>query len=174
MKWSYGRMHLSSSRRSHAGRDATASSPRLRWLQRTWHLFVSRGGRTTRRRCSAPVECKERGWTHVRLIPLTEGSGVDLGDGTLDEGVRPDQLVVRGVVHLDTQQHPSSAKPTPQSTGKVPAGRRTTPMIRVLRVVDSEPQAKLPESRRSARYFRLPPRTRTVWTRLAPSLVRAG
>ena len=46
-------------------------------------------------------------------------------------------------------------------------------MTRVLRVTDSEPQAKLPASRRSARYLVCPPRTRTVWMRLAPSLVDA-
>lgn len=50
----------------------------------------------------------------------------------------------------------------------------TTPMIRVFLVTDSLPHAKLPESRRRARYFRLPPRTRTVWIRLGPSLVLAG
>jgi hypothetical protein len=52
--------------------------------------------------------------------------------------------------------------------------RLTTPMIRVFLVVCSEAQAKFPESRRRARYLRLPPRTRTVWMRFAPSLVLAG
>lgn len=33
----------------------------------------------------------------------------------------------------------------------------------------SEPQEKLPTSRRSARYFLFPPRTLTVWMRLGPS-----
>lgn len=47
-------------------------------------------------------------------------------------------------------------------------------MMRVLRVQPSEPQAKLPESRRSALYLELPPRVRTVWTRLWPILVLAG
>jgi hypothetical protein len=51
---------------------------------------------------------------------------------------------------------------------------RTTLMIRVFLVTFSEPHAKLPVSRRSARYLCPPPRTRTVWIRFAPSLVPAG
>ena len=47
-------------------------------------------------------------------------------------------------------------------------------MILVFRVTDSEPHAKLPESRRSARNFWFPPRVRTVWMRFAPSFVFAG
>lgn len=35
----------------------------------------------------------------VCLVPLTEGSGIDLDDGGLGEGVGTDELVVRGVVH---------------------------------------------------------------------------
>lgn len=46
-------------------------------------------------------------------------------------------------------------------------------MTRVLRVQPSEPQAKLPESRRRARYLWLPPRVRTVWMRLGPIRVLA-
>lgn len=38
--------------------------------------------------------------TYVSLVPLAEGGRIDLDDGVLDEGVRPDKLVVRGVVHL--------------------------------------------------------------------------
>lgn len=56
-------------------------------------------------------------------------------------------------------------------------GRRqtlTTSMILVFLVQCSEPQAKLPLSNRMARYLVLPPRTRTSWIRLAPSLVMAG
>ena len=34
------------------------------------------------------------------LIPLPERSSVDLDNGTLDEGVRSDKLVVRSVVNL--------------------------------------------------------------------------
>lgn len=52
-------------------------------------------------------------------------------------------------------------------------GWKATPMRRVLRVQPSEPQAKLPESRRSALYLWLPPRVRTVWMRLAPIRVLA-
>lgn len=47
-------------------------------------------------------------------------------------------------------------------------------MIRVLRVQPSDAQAKLPESRRSARYLRLPPRVRTMWMRFGPIRVFAG
>lgn len=47
-------------------------------------------------------------------------------------------------------------------------------MTRVLRVMPSDAHAKLPESRRSARYLWLPPRVRTVWIRLGPILVLAS
>lgn len=47
-------------------------------------------------------------------------------------------------------------------------------MMRVLRVQPSEPQAKLPESRRRALYLWLPPRVRMVWMRLAPIRVLAA
>lgn len=47
-------------------------------------------------------------------------------------------------------------------------------MMRVLRVQPSEPQAKLPLSRRRALYLWLPPRVRIVWMRLAPIRVLAG
>lgn len=51
----------------------------------------------------------------------------------------------------------------------------TTWRRRVLRVTCSEPQAKLPVSRRRARYLTLPPRVRTEWTRFdESSLVMAG
>lgn len=53
-------------------------------------------------------------------------------------------------------------------------GWYATAMTRVLRVVPSEAHAKLPESRRRARYLWLPPRVRTVWMRLAPIRVCAG
>lgn len=36
----------------------------------------------------------------MRLIPLTEGSGINLDDGTLDKGVGTDKLVVGCVVYL--------------------------------------------------------------------------
>jgi hypothetical protein len=38
----------------------------------------------------------------VRFVPLTERGGVDLDDRALDEGVCPDELVVRRVVDLNT------------------------------------------------------------------------
>ena len=47
-------------------------------------------------------------------------------------------------------------------------------MTRVFLAMPSDPQEKLPISRRSARYFLLPPRVRTVWIRLAPSFVIAA
>uniref|UniRef100_A0A182KID7 Uncharacterized protein n=1 Tax=Anopheles christyi TaxID=43041 RepID=A0A182KID7_9DIPT len=50
----------------------------------------------------------------------------------------------------------------------------TTSMIRDLRAIPSDPQAKLPESRRRARNFLLPPRVRTKWTRVPPILVLAA
>jgi hypothetical protein len=37
--------------------------------------------------------------THVSFIPLPEGSGIDLDDGSLDEGVRAHEFVVRGVIY---------------------------------------------------------------------------
>jgi hypothetical protein len=36
--------------------------------------------------------------TVVRFVPLTEGSGIDLDNGTLDEGLGADKFVVGGVV----------------------------------------------------------------------------
>merc|ERR1719410_3266192 len=50
----------------------------------------------------------------------------------------------------------------------------TTSMILVLREMPSEPQEKLPWSRRRARYFLLPPRTRRVWILCGASLVMAA
>ena len=35
------------------------------------------------------------------LVPLTEGGGINLDDSVLDERVRPDKLVVGGVVDLN-------------------------------------------------------------------------
>merc|ERR1719222_982381 len=49
----------------------------------------------------------------------------------------------------------------------------TTSNRRTFRVQFSEPHAKLPVSRRRARYFLLPPRQRTVRTRFSPSLQSA-
>lgn len=34
------------------------------------------------------------------LVPLSEGGCIDLDDGTLDQGVGTDQLVVGSIVHL--------------------------------------------------------------------------
>ena len=81
----------------------------------------------------------------VSLVPLTERSSVDLDDASLDNGVGPDKLVVRGVVD-DTND-----------TGL--AGR----------VLGSPGEVARLET--EARCFSLPPRVRTVWIRLAPSLV---
>ena len=38
------------------------------------------------------------------LIPLPERSGIDLDNGTLDEGVRSDEFVVGSVVNLQSGQ----------------------------------------------------------------------
>ena len=51
----------------------------------------------------------------------------------------------------------------PYLTSSLFAALYTTSMIRVFLVIASEPHAKLPCSRRKARYFLLPPRTRRVW-----------
>jgi hypothetical protein len=53
----------------------------------------------------------------VGLVPLTEGSGIDLNDGRLGEGVGADQLVVRGVV--DDTDDTGLAGGTLRSPGKV-------------------------------------------------------
>jgi hypothetical protein len=37
---------------------------------------------------------------YVGLVPLAEGGSIDLDDGALNEGVRPDELVVGRVVNL--------------------------------------------------------------------------
>uniref|UniRef100_A0A2M4C9Q2 Putative secreted protein n=1 Tax=Anopheles marajoara TaxID=58244 RepID=A0A2M4C9Q2_9DIPT len=50
----------------------------------------------------------------------------------------------------------------------------TTSMIRHLRAIPSEAQAKFPASRRRARNFLFPPRVRTRCTRVAPILVLAA
>merc|ERR1719223_1975483 len=49
----------------------------------------------------------------------------------------------------------------------------TTSRRRTFRVQFSEPHAKLPLSRRRARYFLFPPRQRTVLTRFSPNLQSA-
>ena len=40
----------------------------------------------------------------MRLVPLTEGGSIDLDDGTLHEGVRADEFVVRGIVDLEVRR----------------------------------------------------------------------
>jgi len=50
----------------------------------------------------------------VRLVPLTERSGVDDTDSVLDEGFGTDQLVVAGVVHhVDDTGLPANGFATP-------------------------------------------------------------
>jgi hypothetical protein len=105
----------------------------------------------------------------VGLIPHSKRSRINLDDGALDESIGSDQLVVRSIVHLF---HVTIILGIALENNKKKI--RTTLIMRVLRVTCSEPHAKLPESRRRARYLRLPPRTRTVCMRLAPSLVFAG
>ena len=53
--------------------------------------------------CRGKIVCDR---THVRLVPLTEGGGIDKDDSALDEGVRADKLVVRRIVNLQ----PASAQ----------------------------------------------------------------
>jgi len=104
----------------------------------------------------------------VSLVPLTERRGIDLDDGRLGKGVGADELVVGRVVW-----GPLSAISSAYQAMGSPNSQVTT-ITRVLRVTPSEAQAKLPESRRRARCLWLPPRVRTVWTRLAPIRVPAG
>jgi hypothetical protein len=47
------------------------------------------------------MEMEDDDRTYVRLVPLTEGGGIDLDDGTLDERVGTDELVVGCVVYLE-------------------------------------------------------------------------
>jgi len=50
----------------------------------------------------------------VRLVPLTEGSGINDDDGVLDEGLGPDQLIVARVVHnVDDTGLPGDSLATP-------------------------------------------------------------
>lgn len=57
-------------------------------------VLCSRGD-TRERGSDSEVMC-----TYVSLIPLAEGRSIDLDDSVLDKGVRPDKLVVRGIVNL--------------------------------------------------------------------------
>ncbi len=59
-------------------------------------------------------------------------------------------------------------------TSSLLEGWNSTPMTRTLRATASEPQEKLPDSRRRPRYLVLPPRVRTRWIRLVPIRVWAG
>lgn len=44
--------------------------------------------------------------THVSLVPLPERSGIDFDNGTLDQGLGSEQLVVGGVVDLSPRIKP--------------------------------------------------------------------
>jgi len=103
----------------------------------------------------------------MRFVPLAERCGINLNDSTLDKGVGSNELVIGGVVHLNLQV-------TMGNSSIVTRRTHTTPISLVLRVTCSEAHAKFPLSRRRARCFKFPPRTRTVWMRLGPSLVLAG
>lgn len=48
-------------------------------------------------------------------------------------------------------------------TNSLLEGWKVTPMTRVFLLILSDPHEKLPESKRSARNFLLPPRVRTIW-----------
>jgi len=54
----------------------------------------------------------------VGFVPLTEGGGIDLDDSALDESVRSDQLVVRGVI--DDTDDTSLTSDMLRGPGKVP------------------------------------------------------
>jgi small nuclear ribonucleoprotein (snRNP)-like protein len=75
------------------------------------------------------------GKAYVGLVPLAEGGSVDLDDGTLDQSVRLDELVVGSVVNLDRQ--------IKICLNTKVESKLTTPMILVFRVTCSEPQAKV-------------------------------
>lgn len=47
------------------------------------------------------------GETHVRLVPLSEGGSVNVDNGTLDEGLGSEKLVVGSVVSLIITSAPS-------------------------------------------------------------------
>lgn len=53
----------------------------------------------------------------VSLVPLTEGGGIDLDDGVLDQGTGTDQLVVGGVV--DNSNNTSLARDSLGTPGEV-------------------------------------------------------
>ena len=60
------------------------------------------------------------GLSVVRLVPLTEGGGVDLDHGRSGQGVRPDQLVVRRVVDdADDTRFPSDALGPPREVARI-------------------------------------------------------
>ena len=61
-----------------------------------WQPFLSPVGRTIRldQHFVSLLWATLKGKTYMGLIPLPERSSVNLDDGTFDEGVRPDKLIV--------------------------------------------------------------------------------
>ena len=120
--------------------------------------------------------------TVVLLVPLTEGSGINLNraamrnvhrsptyllyldDAVLHQSVGGNHLVVGGVVN--NVQKTSFAG---NDCGRL----LETYSFHCCQFSPSEPQEKLPTSRRKARNFVCPPRTRTSCTRLGPIRVHA-
>jgi hypothetical protein len=51
-------------------------------------------------RCVSLIVKSPEHRTHVGLVPLPEGSGIDFDNGALDQGLGSEQLVVGGVVDL--------------------------------------------------------------------------
>jgi hypothetical protein len=49
------------------------------------------------------MELKQRRETNMCLIPLPERRRINLNDGALDEGVCPDQFIVRSIVYLQPE-----------------------------------------------------------------------
>lgn len=71
----------------------------------------------------------------MRLVPLAEGGGVDLDDSALHKGVRPDKLVVRGIVYL-----PSPPDQPPASSQCTNVNTHDTNQPRLLRNVLAAPR----------------------------------
>merc|ERR1719278_142494 len=83
-----------------------------------------------------------QGQREVRLVPLSEGGGVDNDDSVLDEGLGPDQLVVGGIV--DDVDDPGLAGDALGAPGEVAS---VEPEGAVLLVAPPHPQGVDPLGR---------------------------
>lgn len=110
------------------------------------------------------------GLSVVGFVPLSEGGGIDLDYGSFDEGVGSDEFVVRGVV--DYGDYTGFDGDGFGAPGVVAFSFKSVNRL----LVETTPpgEMNLPLSNRNARYLWLPPRVRTVWMRLTPSLVLAA